>query len=219
MKKNVYSIIIAVVIFIAAIFAARWFFTAPDNANDQQSVNNPVDLVTENMPESDLAMGIQTYENGMAEFSYDSDKIVFQEMPSSDENGYPMTSFLLKNNEEVLPRLDVIPLKLTEPFSQEVTVEEWQELVKSLLLAYYNTEEQNNVAINFADGVVKVDESSAKMYVYVTSTLNGSATPNMNGVVRLFGNNDSAVITLALAEKGESIPKEMEDIYMSVVLN
>ena len=129
-----------------------------------------------------------------------------------------MTSFLLNDTEDVLPRLDVLPLKLTEPFTESVTVEEWQELVKSLILAYYSTLEQENVKITFADGVVKVDNGEAKMYVYVTTTLEGSSTPDMSGVIRLTANNESAVVTLALARKGEAIPSEIEDVYMSINL-
>ena len=219
MKKNVYSIVFAVIIFVVALFAARWFWTSPASSQGQHLEDNNVGVVTDEIDEESQVSGIQTYENGMAAFVYDSDKIVFQEMPSSDENGYPMTSFLLKDNEDVLPRLDIIPLQLTEPFSQDITVDDWQELVRALILAYYNTEEQQRVAINFADGVVKVDEDSAKMYVYVTSTLDGAATPNMNGVIRLCGNKESAVVTLALSQKGMAIPSEIEDIYMSVTLN
>lgn len=219
MKKTFYSIIIAVLIFVVAFFAARWFWTSPDAVNGQIPGNNVTGSLPEEGYEFEQASGMQSYENGLAAFSYDSDKVIFLEMPSSDENGYPMTSFLLKDDENVLPRLDVIPLKLEEPFSQDVTVDDWQELVRALLLAYYNTEEQSRVVINFADGVVKVDEDSAKMYMYVTCTLDGSATPNMNGVIRLVGNNKSAIITLALAEKGFTIPDELEDIYMSVTLD
>ena len=219
MKKTFYSIIIAVLIFVVAFFAARWFWTSPDAVNGQISGNNVTGSLPEEGYEFEQASGMQSYENGLAAFSYDSDKVIFLEMPSSDENGYPMTSFLLKDDENVLPRLDVIPLKLEEPFSQDVTVDDWQELVRALLLAYYNTEEQSRVVINFADGVVKVDENSAKMYMYATCTLDGSATPNMNGVIRLVGNNKSAIITLALTEKGFTIPDELEDIYMSVTLD
>ena len=85
-------------------------------------------------------------------------------------------------------------------------------------MAYYSTLEQENVKITFADGVVKVDNGEAKMYVYVTTTLEGSSTPDMSGVIRLTANNESAVVTLALARKGEAIPSEIEDVYMSINL-
>lgn len=216
MRKTYLSIIIAVVVFIVAVLCCRSFWSADKHPVDTQ----PSDIVASDLDNIDsdnsLNKGLQTYENGLAEFTYDSNKIVFMEMPSDDEDGYPMTSFLMLNNEDVLPRLDVIPMKLTEPFTESVSVEEWQQLVKSLILAYYNTSEQEQVNINFSDGVVKVNEGEAKMYVYVSTKLDASATPDLNGVIRLTANNKAAVVTLALAHRGESIPSELEDVYMSI---
>lgn len=219
MRKSFFSIIIAFIVLIAALLCCKWLWTGGEEQGAHYTPTGALIADTGNEYEvSRLEGGLQTYENGLAEFTYDSGKIVFMEMPSDDEGGYPMTSFLLINNEDVLPRLDVVPLQLTEPFAESVTVEEWQELVRSLILAYYSTLEQESVKINFADGVVKVDNGEAKMYVYVTTTLSGSSTPDMNGVIRLTANSESAVVTLALARKGETIPSEIEDVYMSVNL-
>ena len=196
----------------------KWLWTGGEQEPHYTSTGAIVPGEEDDGEVNEQVAGLQTYENGLAEFTYDIGKIVFMEMPSDDEEGYPMTSFLLNDTEDVLPRLDVLPLKLTEPFTESVTVEEWQELVKSLILAYYSTLEQENVKITFADGVVKVDNGEAKMYVYVTTTLEGSSTPDMSGVIRLTANNESAVVTLALARKGEAIPSEIEDVYMSINL-
>ena len=218
MRKSFLSIIIAIVVLVVALLCCKWFFTGAEQGAHYTPTGAIVSGEDDDGEVNEQVAGLQTYENGLAEFTYDSGKIVFMEMPSDDEEGYPMTSFLLDDTEDVLPRLDVLPLKLTEPFAELVTVEEWQELVKSLILAYYSTLEQESVKITFADGVVKVDNGEAKMYVYVTTTLEGSSTPDMSGVIRLTANNESAVVTLALARKGEAIPSEIEDVYMSINL-
>lgn len=218
MRKSFLSIIIAMIVLVVALLCCKWLWIGGEQEPHYTSTGAIVSGEEDDGEVNEQVAGLQTYENGLAEFTYDIGKIVFMEMPSDDEEGYPMTSFLLNDTEDVLPRLDVLPLKLTEPFTESVTVEEWQELVKSLILAYYSTLEQENVKITFADGVVKVDNGEAKMYVYVTTTLEGSSTPDMSGVIRLTANNESAVVTLALARKGEAIPSEIEDVYMSINL-
>lgn len=218
MRKSFLSIIIAMIVLVVALLCCKWLWTGGEQEPHYTSTGAIVSGEEDDCEVNEQVAGLQTYENGLAEFTYDIGKIVFMEMPSDDEEGYPMTSFLLNDTEDVLPRLDVLPLKLTEPFTESVTVEEWQELVKSLILAYYSTLEQESVKITFADGVVKVDNEEAKMYVYVTTTLEGSSTPDMSGVIRLTANNESAVVTLALARKGEAIPSEIEDVYMSINL-
>lgn len=218
MRKSFLSIIIAMIVLVVALLCCKWLWIGGEQEPYYTSTGAIVSGEEDDGEVNEQVAGLQTYENGLAEFTYDIGKIVFMEMPSDDEEGYPMTSFLLNDTEDVLPRLDVLPLKLTEPFTESVTVEEWQELVKSLILAYYSTLEQENVKITFADGVVKVDNGEAKMYVYVTTTLEGSSTPDMSGVIRLTANNESAVVTLALARKGEAIPSEIEDVYMSINL-
>lgn len=187
--------------------------TAPGVVDEPQGADDAGEL-------PDEAQGpVRAYDNGLASFTYDSTKLVFQEMPSADESGYSMTSFLVLDSDDVLPRVDVMPLVMDEAIPETLPESDWQSLAKTLILAYYNAAEHGNVVIDISSTVVKVDGNSAKLYVGFTTTLDGSETPNMSGAVRMTTNGTNAVITLALAEKGTSVPQEMYDLYMSAVVH
>ena len=116
MKKMIIAIVCAVVILIAGIFGAKALLF-PGDKNPETDLDTPIVPITDaqnpngqeanpdapavNIPAvtpvaptgSDDPLKI--YDNGAATFSYDSTKLIFDEIPPSEENGIPMVSLCL----------------------------------------------------------------------------------------------------------------------------
>lgn len=215
MKKVIVTVGIAILVFIIGIVGAKVFlFSDSDDDGIYTADENGVVLQDEIVEE-----GSHTYENGLASFTYDGAALSFTEIPSDDESGYPMTSFVLSDSEDVLPRVDIYPLTLTIPFDENAPKDDWETLVKTMLKAYYNKEEQESVDIVVSNTVVKTGEDMVKMFSNFETTLVGSVTPNLTGAARLVANDKTAVLTLALTHKGGYLPQEMIDLYMSSQLH
>ena len=159
------------------------------------------------------------YSNGMASFTYDSTQLVWEEMPSDQDHGYPMTSFYMANGTEAMPRVDILPAVLEAPFQSTLTDAEWEAFAKQLILAYYTPDEQSKVALNMSNTVVKVEGDSSKMYVGFTATIEAAPDYNMSGSVRLVSKGTNASVTIATCKPGASIPQVMQDLYMSATIN
>ena len=134
MKKMIIAIVCAVVILIAGIFGAKALLF-PGDKNPETDLDTPIVPITDaqnpngqeanpdapavNIPAvtpvaptgSDDPLKI--YDNGAATFSYDSTKLIFDEIPPSEENGIPMVSFMPVDAEDVLPRVDAMPLTVS----------------------------------------------------------------------------------------------------------
>ena len=233
MRKLVLSVLALLLVCAAALYGASVLFHSSEDAGDtddtsqQQQVEDvggesqgdSPDLTGTVQVNPETATGIHKYDNGMASFSYDAAKLMFQEMPSDDESGYPMTSFLPANSDDVLPRVDIIPLVLDTPFDSTTNKEEWESLVKTLVLAYYAQSEWESVSLVFDSSTVKVEDGGAKMFARFSTKLDGSATPNLTGAIRLISNEKNAVVSIALTRTGNLVPQEMTDLYMSASLH
>ena len=228
MRKLILSVLALLLVCAAALYGASALFHPagnPDDSSSQQmdmaveSQGDTPDITGEVQVNPETATGTHQYDNGMASFSYDAEKLMFQEMPSDDENGYPMTSFLLANSDDVLPRVDIIPLVLDTPFDSSTNKEEWESLVRTLVLAYYAQSEWEAVSLAFDSSTVKVESDNAKMFARFSTKLDGSATPNLTGAIRLIANDKNAVVSIALARTGSLVPQEMTDLYMSANLH
>lgn len=230
MKKMIVTILIALVVIAAAAFGVKALLFPSSNASpvstDTPAVSEDVSPgQDENVGEeevivsTDNANPMKSYDNGMASFTYDSSKLYFAEEPSDNENGIPLTSFLQIDTTDVLPRLDIMPLTLDAPFPATTAESEWEDLAKSLILAYYSESAREAVNLAFKDTTVKVEGDTAKMYVSFTCILDDSAEYSLSGIVRLVSNADSAIITVAMCRNGDTIPSELYDTYMSVELH
>lgn len=214
MKKTI--ICAAAVCITAAAAGAFLYLSAPRGGNvTQDDIAASFGTVSDAISTQNTG-GMKTYSNGIASFTYDSASLCFEEMPSDNEDGYPFTSFLPLNSTAALPRVDIVPLvgSVFSGWSEE----EWKNLARSLILAYYQPSEYEQVAINFGTPVMKSDGNEIKMFIAFDTALDGSATPNMHGVLRLVSDGGKGVVTAALSETGQYVPASMESLYMSVDL-
>lgn len=168
-------------------------------------------------PEGDSP--IKEYDNGIATFTYDSTKLFFDEMPSDNTDGIPQTWFFQTYSNAAIPSVAVFPLILEKPFSTGVSNEDWEGLAKAHILSFFSPDMQGLTSVKFSGTVVKVEGETAKMYLQFDCDVASSPENNINGVVRLVADSQHAIITVAVAADGQSIPAEMTDTYMSVSLN
>ena len=222
MKKLLISLLIVVVLFALGFFGASHFLFNDTEAPEEEQL--PTEYVAdENGTVSQVeeeANTAATYENGLATFTYDSSLLMFDEIPSDKEGGYPMSSFTLMDSEDILPRVDIYPLVLETPITDEETAkQDWETLVRSMLLGYYNAGEQEGVSITLTNHAVRIEDGVAKMFCNFSTSLANSATPNLSGSARMIADEDSAVLTLGIAKSGSSVPQAMVDLYMSAALH
>ena len=235
MKKLLVTLVITLLVVVVAIFGVKTFLFPDTNTGTKVTPNDEPGIIatddgqamTDNVgtdadntvsvvPNSDDP--IKTYDNGLATFTYDSTQVFFSEMPSDSEDGYPITMWQMIDGDGGLPFMDTMPLTLTQPFPEETGEQDWDDMIKALLVAYYAVEDRENVQISITDSVVKVDGDEAKAFANFTTTLDGSATPNLTGCARMVSDADSAVVMVALAEEGNQVPQVFKDIYMSAEL-
>jgi len=162
---------------------------------------------------------IKAYDNGIACFMYDSRKVFFDEMPSDNIDGIPQTWFFMADSNSAMPSVAAFPIPLENPFTSEVTNEDWENLAKFYIMSFFSPDVQDLVSVNMSDTVVKINGDTAKMYVAFDCDVASSPENNMNGVVRLVSNASNAVVTVAITEDGQSLPEALQDTYMSVTLN
>lgn len=247
MRKMILCVVLAVLVLIGALFCAgKLFFSSiqapavspsPAQAQDAQpSESEPEPAVSDTSspatPEpssepspSPLPTAPQTedgktlYDNGVATFQYDAEAVYFSEIPSDQDNGIPMTSFLMLGTEDVLPRVDAMPLTISDSGEgannfYNITEEDWLALAKALVAGYYPTSVQDKMSITLSDPAVKVDGTTAKLYVSFSSRSDEDS--NFDGSVRLIANGTNAIATVALTPVGSSLPTALHDVYMSV---
>ena len=188
---------------------------AEDNSNDDTRGDMQEDIdPSESFPEQPTSA--QVYDNGIATMTYDGTKLFFSETPSDDESAYPLTTFLSVENEDVLPRLDIIPIDVTSS-TPILTEDNFSQLVKTMLLGYYTINEQGGVNIAL-DTPMITEGANGVLYVGsigFSTSKEGSFTPDMNGTARIQIFGTRALVTLELAKKGMEVPKEFTDVAVS----
>ena len=218
MKKMIIAIVCAVIILIVGILGAKALLfsgdktpeTDPDtpivpitdaqnpNGQDANSDASTADIpaVTPVAP-TGSDDPVKLYDNGAATFSYDSTKLIFDEIPPSEENGIPMVSFMPVDSEDVLPRVDAMPLTVsasgegTENF-YNIDEESWKQLAAACVLQYLSPASKD---------AAQTGDSS------------------MNGSIRLIANGENAMITMAMSRQSSSLPEALKDVYMSMQLH
>lgn len=251
MKKMIIAIVCAVVILIAGIFGAKALLF-PGDKNPETDLDTPIVPITDaqnpngqeanpdapavNIPAvtpvaptgSDDPLKI--YDNGAATFSYDSTKLIFDEIPPSEENGIPMVSFMPVDAEDVLPRVDAMPLTVSasgegaENF-YNIDEESWKQLAAACILEYLSPTSKDAAQISFENTVVKPESAtSAKMFTNISLSIPAdiavqTGDASMNGSVRLVANGENAMITMAMSRQSSSLPESLKDVYMSMELH
>lgn len=247
MKKTIVVIVCAVLVIIVGIFGAKAFLfsgnkepnsdatnipiTSTDNpaAAMSDAADNPdIPAVTPTVPNSDDP--IKLYDNGVATFNYDSTKLVFDEIPPSEENGIPMVSFMPADSENALPRVDAMPLTVSATGDGEenfynINEDSWQQLAAACVLQYYSPASQDAAQISFSNTTVKSESAmSMKMFtnigVIIPSEIAAQTGDfSMNGSIRLIASGEQAMITMAMYNQNSSLPNELRDVYMSMQLH
>ena len=161
---------------------------------------------------------IKTYDDGIASFAYDSTKLAFDEVMADNTDGIPLTSFLMIDPGESLPRLDVFPLTLDAPFSTDTTEDEFKNLVGALVISYFEKEQQDQVGIKFDTAIMNIEESTASMEISFSSILSTDIDKNMTGIAKLISDENHALIMIALTKEGNTIPTELTDVIKSAEL-
>ena len=231
MKKMIIAIVCAVVILIAGIFGAKALLF-PGDKNPETDLDTPIVPITDaqnpngqeanpdapavNIPAvtpvaptgSDDPLKI--YDNGAATFSYDSTKLIFDEIPPSEENGIPMVSFM--------------PVDAAENF-YNIDEESWKQLAAACILEYLSPTSKDAAQISFENTVVKPESAtSAKMFTNISVSIPAdiavqTGDASMNGSVRLVANGENAMITMAMSRQSSSLPESLKDVYMSMELH
>ena len=128
-------------------------------------------------------------------------------------------SFLSVETDDAMPRIDVCPLTLPEPFKADTSKEEWQSLVTTLLKSYFSTDIQSNVNIAYSDVVVNVTDTGAEMSLSFNCTVKDFESGNMAGLVRLIANTNNAIIVAAMYQGEDGLPGYFTDTYLSAKLD
>ena len=205
--------------------------TSADNvqAVDPVVTDEPsIPAVTPTVPNSDEP--VKLYDNGLAAFNYDSTKLVFDEIPPSDENGIPMVSFMPIDSENALPRVDAMPLTVSATGDGDsnfynITEESWQQLAAACVLQYLSPTSQDAAQISFSGTTVKPEgATSMKMFTNISVTIPENIASqtgdfSMNGSIRLVASGEQAMITMAMYRQNSSLPEELKDVYMSMQLH
>lgn len=156
-----------------------------------------------------------TYANGLATFVYDATQLIWEEIPSDEDNGLPMASFFLLDGGAALPRVDIFPAKLRAPFSEGQAEAEWTSFAREMVLAYYTPEERDQIALNMGEPVVKIEDGITKTYITFEAVLEQAPEYSMAGSVRMLANDAKASITISAHQPGESLPGVLYDLAMS----
>lgn len=248
MKKMIIAIICAVVVLIAGIFGAKALLfsgdktpkTDPDTpiipiTDEQQPVQTDpaqtpdIPAVTPVAPEgSDNP--VKLYDNGAASFKYDSTKVAFDEIPPSEENGIPMVSFVPADSEEVLPRVDAMPLTVSATGEGDenfynINEESWKQLAAACVLQYLSQTSRDAAQITFQNTVVKPDgATSMKLFTNISVSIPENISSqtgdfSMNGSIRMIASGEKAMITMAMSRQNASLPECLKDVYMSMELH
>lgn len=250
MKKTIIAAVCAVLVLILGIIGVRAFLIPGDKgpASDQDVPNIPITSTAQDdpvaiQPNEPDGPGIPSvtpvtpnndepvkfYDNGIASFSYDSTKLVFDEIPPSDENGIPMVSFMPMDSENALPRVDAMPLKVSATGDGDdnfynINEEGWQKLAAACVLQYFSQTSQNAAQISFANTTVKPEGgTSMKMFTSISVTIPEDIAAqtgdySMSGSIRLVAKGETAMITMAMYRQNSFLPAELEDVYMSMLL-
>lgn len=247
MKKLIAAIVCAILVLILGIVGAKVFLFSEDKQPGTDVPNIPItstddpSAVTPNTAEDpdipavmpivpNSGEPVKLYDNGVASFNYDSTKLIFDEIPPSEENGVPMVSFMLADSENALPRVDAMPLKVSATGDGEanfynITEESWQQLAAACVLQYYSPTSQDAAQISFSGTAVKLESAtSMKMFTNISVTIPGeiavqSGDFSMNGAIRLIASDEQAMITMAMFNQNSSLPEELRDVYMSMQLH
>lgn len=222
MKKIIIIIAVSFIIAAAAIILAVHILIPNKVPSPVESIdpltNEAADPVTSSTS-SDGSNPFKSYDNGIATFTYDSRKVYFDEMPSETDDGIPQTWFFMTDSNSAMPSVAVFPLTLESPFNSSITDADWEELAKAYIMSFFSPDVQGLVTIDMSGTVVKIEGESAKMYVAFDCDVASSPQNNMNGCVRLVSDAAHAVVTVAVANDGQSIPEALTDTYMSAVLS
>lgn len=248
MKKMIIAIVCALLVLVLGVIGVKTFLLSGDKdsatdvpnipitntTTDQPAVDpvvpeNPtVPAVTPTAPNSDEP--IKLYDNGVASFNYDSTKLIFDEIPPSEENGVPMVSFMLADSENALPRVDAMPLKVSATGDGEenfynISEDVWQQLAAEAVRQYYSPASKAAAQISFSGTVVKPESTtSMKMFTNISVTIPSDIAAqtgdfSMNGSIRLVASGEQAMITMAMYGQNSSLPEELKDVYMSMQLH
>ena len=250
MKKTIITVVITVLVMVLGLIGAKVFLFSGDKdpapadttnipitatqqpqqiqpvqPSDQTQPADQIPAVTPTLPGSDEP--VKFLDIGIASFNYDSTKLVFDEIPSDQEDGVPMVSFMPADASETLPRVDAMPIKVSisgegdENF-YNMTEESWQNLAAACVLQYLSPSGRERAQISFSGTVVKKEESaSMKMFTNISVTVPDDIAAqtgdvSMNGSIRLVSAGENAVITMAMYKQNSSLPEALEDAYMSL---
>lgn len=245
MKKTIITILITVLVMVIALVGVKVFLFSGDKTpaptdttnipitsqpaqttpgEDPAQPANPIPAVTPTLPGSDEA--VRLLDIGVASFNYDSTKLVFDEIPSDEEDGTPMVSFMPADAAETLPRVDAMPIKVSNSGDGDqnfynMTEDSWQNLAAACVLQYLSPSGQEKAQLSFSGTVVKKEENSMKMFTNISVTVPADIAAqtgdvSMNGSIRLISNGGNAVITMAMYRQNSSLPEALKDAYMSL---
>ncbi len=251
MKKTIITVIITISIMLAGFIGAKVLLFPGDKTPAPADITNipitstqqpqqgqpsdpaqiqtqPVEqipAVTPALPGSDEP--VKFLDIGIASFNYDSTKLVFDEIPSDQEDGVLMVSFMPADASEALPRVDAMPVKVSavgegdENF-YNMTEESWKNLAAACVLQYLSPSGREQAQISFSGTVVKKEEGPVmKMFTNISITVPENIAAqtgdvNMNGSVRLISANENAIITMAMYKQNSALPQALTDAYMSL---
>jgi len=251
MKKTIIAIACAALVVILGVVGAKMFLFSDDEDQKDPAADIPNIPITSTMPDespqtqqsapvSDIPAVTPTipngdnlvklYDNGIATFNYDSTKLVFDEIPPSDENGVPMVSFMLMDSENALPRVDAMPLKVSATGDGEdnfynINEESWQQLAAACVLQYFSQTSQSAAQISFSNTTIKPESAtSMKMFTTISVSIpddvaSQTGDVSMAGAIRLLASGENAMITMAMSRQNSFLPTELEDVYMSMQLH
>lgn len=246
MKKVVIVFFVALAILLLALFGVKHFLFPKDGAgvgdvgenHGQTSQVDPADDLQKAQEDEPVKIDsdnpIKSYSNGIATLTYDSSQVYFSEIPTDKDNGIPGTIFMpVSWNEDgepvyssnPLPQVEILPLEevsVTGEGSENfynITESEWQEFAKALIsqMCYTTAELNSGVQINLRNPAVKIDGTTARLYVAFTTACEGGL--NLSGSVRLVAKDTNAVVLLALTESGKGLPTALNDAYLSAEIS
>jgi len=198
----------------------------PSAGTGVQTTQQPqIPAVTPIIPGADES--VKLLDIGVVAFHYDSTALVFDEIPSSEENGAPMVSFMPADATDTLPRVDAMPIKVSSTGEGEdnfynMTEESWQNLAAACVLQYLSPMSQEKAQFSFSGTVVKKEDGlTMKMFTNISVTVPEDIAAqtgdvNMGGSIRLISNGENAVVTMAMYKQGQPLPSALKDAYMSM---
>ena len=225
--KNILPLFLgAIVVLLLSLFGIKTLLFADEPSDVAAGIDPDVaasvtDTTTfvQSAPALDFDPTKTTYNNGLASFVYDATQLIWEEIPSDQDNGYPMSSFYLLDGGEALPRVDVFSAELTVPFADGQAEAEWEAFAKEMVMAYYTEEEHESVALTVGEPVVKYEDGITKAYLPFEAILEIAPEYSIAGSVRMLASGTKASITVAAHKPGETMDEVLYELVMSAEVN